>query len=140
MTRDEVAEHLRSLTYLPEWGFEVHVGQDALFNGMLYGRSVGPDDVLFIPYFTAPESADAPGEETTIELARPLVVATQYVSGVEELEGLVLVHLARVQLHELGELVKFGGHAPFHPHREDGRERMAEVQATLDRLDMSLVS
>lgn len=141
MTRDEVAEHLRSLTYLPGWTFEVYEGNtvEALLNGLVYGQRVGDNDVLLLVHFPAPESSDEPGEEATVELARPLVVNSELVPDVEALEDVVFVHLARVQMHELGELVKFGGHAPFHPHRWDGKERIRAVDTTLRSLELPLL-
>lgn len=135
MKTTEVADHLRELTYLPDWEFEVEeVGDDApmaYLYAIVYSLRVTKGDVILLAHFPAPESSDAPGEEATVNLARPLVLHPPDIEDAETLEDLVFLHLARVQLHELSELVKFGGRAPFHNHRRDGKDRLAELSRVL---------
>lgn len=129
MNTDEVVAYVSTLTYLPGWEFEVHEGNEMppFLWAVLHNVHVHDDDVVILLHFPAPESSDPPGREETVELSRPLVINPENVSSVEELEDLVLLHIARVQLHEMGELVKFDGRAPFHPHRRDGRVRLAHL-------------
>jgi len=132
MDTNEVVEQLRSLTYLPGWTFDVHPVStlvDQTLWRVVYRLSTEPGDVVLLVHFEAPESSDPPGQEALVELARPLVLTPRDFGSAEDLEDAVTFHLATVQLHELAELVKWGGRAPFHPHRLDGRRRLRALAA-----------